>query len=731
MIRNDAPQNEAVLSNVGEVGEFRIRNSAKAFNILSSGLYANKIRAIVRELSTNAVDSHIAAGKGETPFDLHLPSQLEPWFAIRDYGTGLSHEQVVNIYTTYFESTKTASNEFVGCLGLGSKSPFAYTDNFTVTAIKDGRKGIYTAFINEHGVPSIALMMEEDTDEPSGVEVKFSVNDRYDFSKFRQEAGTVFTYFKLRPVVSGDTNFQIFEPKYETKDIIAGVSSLVGARSSHAVMGSIAYPIHVPNAEANLGELHHLLSCGLEIHFEIGELDFQASREGLSYIPQTIEAIKVKLSAVRDALSVVLAKEADAIDNEWKRALFISGKYDSGLWRSAAHKYVTDTKFELFDLNGNSWSRTKNFEFTVDELAAKYNIAITGFSRYKRDVAAKNIKADHRSVMVAQTRVTEAYWTIRINSNIHFYVNDTKQGAVERAKYHWKLNSDKIDNQIVAYILSPADKTKPANTAAFLKALHNPPIIGKVSDLAVKPRDTVRAKDVTILKLEKKGSNYWRSNGEPMVWRDAGKADTFDIKTTFYYLPLSGYTLDSEKYGYVDSKTIVESMNDCGINFGVSTVYGVRKGDIKFIKTQKNWINLEDHIAAVLSKVEDKHIAGMALHMYSAKHNRLEVRDSLLFKIAQSDSPFKDAVMTFKNVSEVRYDTRSMNFLTDRYAKDSAVNPLLKAKTIAEKVANEFKRYPMIKLVDSVSGNEQVIADYINMVDTAMEQKEKQNSEQS
>ena len=60
---HSAVQNEAILSNVGEVGEFRIRNSAKAFNILSSGLYANKIRAIIRELSCNAVDSHVAAGK--------------------------------------------------------------------------------------------------------------------------------------------------------------------------------------------------------------------------------------------------------------------------------------------------------------------------------------------------------------------------------------------------------------------------------------------------------------------------------------------------------------------------------------------------------------------------------------------------------------------------------------------------------------------------------------------
>ena len=209
MILNNAPVNEAIVSNVGEIGEFRIRNSAKAFSILSSGLYANKIRAVIRELSCNAVDSHAAVGKSDTPFDVHLPNSLEPHFSIRDYGTGLSHEQVTNIYTTYFESTKTNSNAFIGALGLGSKSPFSYTDNFTVTAIQNGRKGIYTAFINEAGVPSIAQMMEEATDEPAGVEVKFAVNDRYDFDKFSQEAAIVYKHFSLRPVVSVNSRFAV------------------------------------------------------------------------------------------------------------------------------------------------------------------------------------------------------------------------------------------------------------------------------------------------------------------------------------------------------------------------------------------------------------------------------------------------------------------------------------------------------------------------------------------
>lgn len=716
---NTTPQNEAVMSNVGEISEFRIRNSAKAFNILSSGLYANKIRAIIRELSTNAVDSHIAANNGNTPFDVHLPTALEPWFSVRDYGQGLDHEQVVNIYTTYFESTKTASNEFVGCLGLGSKSPFAYTDNFTVTAIKNGRKGIYTAFINEHGVPSIALMFEETTTEPNGVEVKFAVNDRNDFYKFEQEAKYVYTYFSLLPVVSNPTNFTFSKAHYETKDIIPGVHSYRNIDGTFAIMGNIAYPINVPNAETNLGDLAYLLKCKLEIHFEIGELDFQASREGLSYIPQTIDAIKTKLSAVRDALSVVLAKEADAIGNEWTRALFLVDKYERPLWRSTVTKYVADTKFELFDLSNTSLSRTKHFTFTSEELAEKYNIELGGFTRYRNEVVAKKIKTDNRAEWDAtlSKNVYVDFWTIRVGSDMHFYINDTKRGALDRARNHWRVNNDAIKSKIAVYVITAADKTKPIKDKEFLKAIHNPPNVGKVSDLAVKERDNTRAKDITILKLENKQSRYWGNNGDDMVWRDAGKADKFDPTITHYYLPLSGYSLESTKYGYADTKKIYEAMKNCGINFGVATVFGVRKGDIEFIKTQKNWINLEDHLAAVLTKVDQKTIASMALRMYNDTYNRIEIRDSLLAMI-NADSPFHSAATAFRGVTQVPYDKHYLKFLTERYAKDNNCDPYVKASALAKTVAEEFARYPMLKMVDCVYGNEKIIADYINLIDS-------------
>jgi hypothetical protein len=715
MIINSAPQNQAIMSNVGEIGEFRIRNSAKAFNILSSGLYANKIRAIIRELSCNAVDSHTAAGKMDTPFDVHLPNTLEPWFSIRDYGTGLTHDQVSQIYTTYFESTKTNSNEFIGALGLGSKSPFSYTDNFTVTAIKDGVKGIYTAFINEAGVPSIALMMSEATEEPSGVEVKFSVNDRYDFNKFTDEARTVYTYFALRPVVGGSSNFQFRDVEYDTKDIVPGVHSYKDSRRSVAVMGNIAYPIEVPNADQSLDNLRQLLGCGLEMHFAIGELDFQASREGLSYIPQTIEAIKAKLTAVNAQLAVHIAKEADAVPNLWDRAVLLYKKYHQPLWTAAVKKYVADTKLVTFD--DSRYGGTRTFKMPVDDLASKYNISIRGFNYAKHSKAYANRKHDTDHVQKAAGGYDMMhYWGISVETNVQFIVNDTKVGAVERAKYHYRQTKPDTNN-IVVFVLDKIDKNKEMNLKAFFKAISNPPAdrIVNASTLQKKERaDSGLGKNVTILALQERGSGgYYRE--KEMVWRDAGKADSFDAATTYYYLPLSGFEVQS-KMGLSNVKEFYNDLRECGLKGLQTTIYGVRKGDIEYIRTQKNWVNIEDHIAKELAKpIDHKLIMSLVLQAVDSFSNT-SYNSNIVTQIANAKSPYNVFVNKLNGFEKIRYNEQSLKRLCQRYAQGTKFSPEAEVQKYVSECSAVTNRYPLLQYLRSVPSTE--LADYINMIDT-------------
>ena len=717
MILNNAPQQEAVLSNVGEIGEFRIRNSAKAFNILSSGLYANKVRAIIRELSCNAVDSHIAAGKGDTPFETHLPTTLEPFFSIRDFGTGLSHDQVTNIYTTYFESTKTASNEFIGALGLGSKSPFSYTDNFTVTAIKDGRKGIYSAFINGEGVPSIALMGEEETQEPNGVEVKFSVNDRFDFSKFSDEARNVYLYFKLRPIIKGNV-IAIPEMEYETKDIIPGVHSTTKGRRSMAVMGNIAYPIDIPQADKNLGDLHKLLECSLVMEFGIGELDFQASREGLSYIPQTIDAIKRKIEQVNDQLAIHIAAEADKIENLWERSIFLFEKKRIDLWASAVIKYVEDTDFPLFDKTESRWSSNFILRMKEEDLAAM-NLHIKSFRINRNEDMCRNQKIDKHNFGKLQTGgypLYESCWNIPVEDNVSFVFNDTKIGCLERAKNHWREKDTRGYRETV-FVVEPIDKKQVINKKAFLDAIHNPPelCLMNASDLIEKPRNGKSGgigRDVTILSVQERGGNRYHASSSQLVWRDAGRFSEFDKTKTYYYVPLLGFSAQMQINMSVHE--LVSLLHRSHLQDFQIVVYGVRKTDIEEIKKQSNWVNVEDFVKQTLKTFDNK------FAMSLVKSN---IDDDCIFKYdlkeivnKLEDGETKTLLTEFIGLPK-KEGINSIQTLMRYYRKDFDTNHSSMLVKYNDKFNVFTKRYPLIDKLEVYRSNSAEVADYINMVD--------------
>lgn len=696
MILNSSPENKAVLSNVGQINEFKIRNSAKAFNILSSGLYSNKIRAIIRELSCNAVDSHVAAGKENVPFDVHLPNTIEPWFSIRDYGTGLDHDQVCNIYTTYFESTKAESNDFIGALGLGSKSPFSYTDNFTVTAIKDNIKRIYTAFINEHGVPSIALMTTSNMNEPNGVEVKFSVNNRLDFQKFIDEAKNVYEYFKLRPVIHGCANFKFIEVPYLEKDIIKGIHTCqFGLRGSYAIMGSISYPIDVPNASTVLGDLKFLLDCGLLIEFDIGELDFQASREHLSYVPSTIQVIKNKLELLNNNLLQIITSEANKLTNYWDRADYLFKKKSKKIWHGAVQKYINNTNFVL----------DKPFEYPISDLAAKFNIKINGFTKYNNEIKTRKIKP--KLVYVPGSNV-ESY-CFPVSPHTYFVVNDTNVGSYERAKYHF--NNEEISEYVNVFILDKAVKDQPMLVEQFLLELKQPKKVIYASKLHKKERksSTVTKNSNFILKLKK---NY---SYKKIQWVPTKTLDSFSDNETFYYVQLSGYQLDNEPF--VNSKDMYETLLGSGVYTG--DIYGIRKNQIDSVKNKKNWVRLKDHVKNLLDK-------SVVNYENSLVKNAVDYKNKMRYiKGVASNSPYSllhnKLEIEFANVSDYNNSKIYFTELCKMFNVVLTKSDVLEQKSLLliNEIEKTLSMYPLLKYIKSCFDAEcdLALAQYINMID--------------
>lgn len=711
MIIKNKIDNEPVLSNVGEVGEFRIRNSAKAFSILSSGLYANKVRAIIREYSCNAVDSHVEAGRADTPFDVHLPNSLEPWFAVRDYGVGLDEQEVRNIFTTYFESTKTATDELIGGLGLGSKSAFSYTDNFTIVAVKGGIKRVFTAFINDQGVPSIAPMGEEASNEPNGVEIRFAVEDSYDFRKFYNEAQHVYKHFKLRPVVSGGIGeFTFTDPEYSDRDIIPGVhSNERGYGNSYAIMGNIEYPLDVPG-NMDLGEVGHLLRCGLTIEFDIGELDIQASREGLSYIPETVSAIKAKLEALNSVLADRIAEEVAGVKNDWEKAYILSKKLDSDLWGAATNKYVADTGFAL--ITNSRYNRTKKFLFDEKTLEKKYNIVIRGFYINHGYGSTTASRLSLENVYNNETGSYEKHVSIAVSKDTKFVVNDTKVGASERAKYHWK-NADEGRNDHV-YVIEKADKNVDMKLTSFFKALSNPPKsqIRKASTLLVKERAVGIGKDVSILKLERR-NHKGHMNSNDMVWRDAGKLDQFDDSKTYYYLPMTGFKCEGVARVY-DMKTFASALVDSGVL--TETVYGVRKADLEEIKGKSNWVDLDIYVA---DKLAQPNVIDVKAVIKESINFDNFFRHHYVQNHVAATSPYLALYNEFATVTASSANARrGFQTLCTIYKVEAGnvnvTDEVAKYKKVMEDLQ---RRYPLLDDLSRYYRNAEAIAEYINAID--------------
>jgi hypothetical protein len=298
----DKPTTIERIGNVSDEAQFRMKTSRKSFQVLSD-LYSDKPLAIVRELGCNAADSMVASGKGDQPFHVHLPNTLEPWLIIQDFGTGISHNDIYEIYAVYFSSTKTNTNDQVGCLGLGSKSPFCYTDNFSVTSIVDGEKRIYNAYFNEDATPAIALMSTENTNEKNGVAIQIPVKTE-DFGNFSQAVWKAFRFFDVKPTISGGKiEWDDVKPSFKSDDwaFYDKFSDRYNG-SAYAIMGGVTYPIDMWKIDDSDNDYRQMLKNGLVMKFEMGELDFTPSREQLSYCEMTIKALNKKIAKVAKEL---------------------------------------------------------------------------------------------------------------------------------------------------------------------------------------------------------------------------------------------------------------------------------------------------------------------------------------------------------------------------------------------------------------------------------------------
>lgn len=299
--------------------DYAVGDIAFVVDMFADKVYTYKERAIIRELSCNAHDSHVDAGNEDTNFDVHIPTHLEPWFSIRDYGVGLDDSEVRNVFAGIGISTKRDSNKTIGCFGIGSLSPYALCDSFTVKSWKDGVCRTYSCYRGEDRKPLVACLSEEQTDEPNGVEVSLNIEGRV--SKFEEEAINVFKWWDYTPNINNKNviaKCDEWRLRYTFKGDDYALNP--GWGDMVAIMGNIAYRIPDPLDEFN---------CDGYIKFELGEISFDTARENLSLDDKTEAAIMAKFERIRDEIADEAIAQIEAEPTAFKKAV-LADKLRSG-----------------------------------------------------------------------------------------------------------------------------------------------------------------------------------------------------------------------------------------------------------------------------------------------------------------------------------------------------------------------------------------------------------------
>ena len=404
--------------------------------------YSNPTLAVVREVTANALDANSEAGSTRS-IEVSVPSTMNPHFSVRDFGGGLSHEDVFGLYSKYGKSTKRDSNNYIGAFGIGKFAPLSYGNNFTIVSYNGGIKSSYNVFVNEEDDTRIVKLNEEPSSEPSGLSIEIAVSDG-DVDNFRKVVQDFFRFFAKNdmPKFIGVGEDEEFLSEYkvlmEGKDngwfIIEDVKNdhywNRSHHSAHAVMGRVHYPIN-PDAlnlqqfsedgkEDSIYQLEQLIQQdNVYIRFNIGELKLHHSRESLEYNKATQRQIFKTLSSVFTEIQEIAKEKLGDAEDLWDAKVKYA-QVVNALPRTL--RSIFDNAFEWDGVKITSPSFDRNYQYQDEIIITHYSKesdadATDGYkcrsAKQNRVIASENtcimlqdIKSNHGNALRARTLFT-------------------------------------------------------------------------------------------------------------------------------------------------------------------------------------------------------------------------------------------------------------------------------------------------------------------------------------
>jgi len=652
-MRLDSVQNN-VDSTFGKGQRLTILATSKAMEILAKSLYSNPIEAVIREVGTNAADAHVIVGCKNKPFEVYLPTYQNQNFVVRDYGPGIPPEKVIDIFATYFSSTKTEDDSVTGCLGLGSKSPLALASQFIVEIWYGGFYYVWNIYKDEEGYPCVPdgkPSVTLPTTEPTGVKITVPVDN---ISAFKSTAEKVYKYFDPIPVVySGSQKYEIKPPKVRSKfkDYYIEDSTSTGV---YALMGNVLYPVNTQIK--GLEGFSNFAYQRMIIPFNIGDLKFSASRESLEYDTSTIHALVNKYNEIIVALKEEVQQKINLESNAWKATVKFR---DMGLPTSIYHELYKTITYK--DKLLSSYYTSSGYTNLLP------NLAVPVDGTFNKNLTLYEIGLNNRKKYRETNR-------IYLSEQVKLYINDeVKDKGIIGKLFALQepccvfMNDNRLDEWLTLNHLTRADLI-PTSTVANL------PKVKRTQEY-------------------RKRSGLFHVNGgsvQKYFWDEVG--DKFVAPDTAYYLQKAG-----DKYFINDKEVFFDNWNNFkDFGFLPDKVYGITT---PYVKDYPKWLKVEDYIKEALLKIKDDVILA-----YSNRDLRgLDICDYL-----------NDGEMKRKLEIIQKYRYRLWDYIRCFSLFGISIDA---DNTQIINVENIYKKYPLLKFVSHRSVTEEEIKTYIKLVD--------------
>lgn len=681
------------------------------FDTLRSKMYSRPLESMIREILSNARDANDESAQAETgdplakssvPVRVKLPSRLDPSLHITDSGPGISPERM-SIFVKFGKSTKRATNGLTGGYGYGAKTPFAYSDTFSVVTVTDGVRRHYTAYIDETLRGKVALTEESATDQPNGTTIIIPIKPE-DFTSVATKVVSLTKYWSLKPTLSGThpipeypkekiflsgTGWAIIETRTDSR----GYRYDSSGRDAVAVIDGIAYTIP-SSAFSELSEEESLLLHKNTImYFDVGDLALSTNREHIHFDEATRLKIRERLA---ETAAGAYAKAIKKIEEQ------VSLGAAEWFW----HEFQTEFG-SMSKRNGDSpvWR----------------GFPLLGVRRANGDLGAKiesfSIKAGRRGGRTL--RRTEVNHLI-LNANCHIFVNDlrTNYGLRSRVKHYLESIAD-------------GNGAESSLTRTIVQ------VITFTSDLCAKRWEEehsfsqLGAKSLSLLSNPKPQPRTGASSG-----RRGPRRTTIDVWEHADSYWKSGVTLDKTQpvvgcfVVMADARTKAVYSDEIKLDAGHLMVarqflnkplYAIKKRDLNVVLS----LGLEPfHIAikTALSKVVGE-LDGWRPDAINFVVNKKysNAAEMLTGGIKDLHSPWLEYVKACGGMDDSEKHYRNIQILDSVRRFAPALTPQTKGKSSIELFYDEtVKRYPMLKQVIKNSWQPcppEVLVEYINQID--------------